>query len=229
MNTKSAIGLRIFYYVCIVLIIACAVVASCTLRTVEEGVWYRDKYNVALYIYKYHHLPNNFVTKSQASDMKNGAEKRNYNIGGDTFYNREGHIDNPNNIRLVECDIYTGQNNISSRGAERLVFFSDGSLVLYTSDHYDTFNAITMWDINGLSYGLYIGAGVVLLIQISTALFITILRRKTKLNGFTELVVSLEVTLVCVIIVALSPVLFILWIIDTVRQRILARHPELDV
>ncbi|MCH5156504.1 MAG: hypothetical protein J1G02_01340 [Clostridiales bacterium] len=165
--------------VCILLVVACIVAGACTLRTVQEDGWYRSKYYVALYIYTYHELPDNFITKEQASNIKDGTEKKKYNIGGDTFFNREGHIDNPEGIRLVECDIYTGTSSISSRGAERIVFFSDGSLVLYTSDHYDTFTPITMWDINGTSYVLF-GASGVSFVALVVVVSVGISKRKSR-------------------------------------------------
>lgn len=179
MDKKAPIKFYIVIGICILLTVACAVAGVYTLRTVEEGSWYRSKYYVALYVYTYHELPPNFITKEQASNIRDGMEKKQYNIGGDTFYNREGRIDNPDNIRLVECDIYTGGSNISNRGAERIVFFSDGSLVLYTADHYDTFTPITMWDINGTSYVLFgASGGSFLVLVIVTAVKIS--KRKSK-------------------------------------------------
>ena len=224
MNSKSSVKYRVVFYVLVLLTVACLVAGFCTLRTVKESGWYRNKYDVALYIYTYHELPSNFITKSQASSIKNANEKMQYNIGGDTFYNREGHIDNPNNIPLVECDIYTGQNSIVSRGADRIVFFSDGSLVLYTADHYDTFTPITMWDINFVSYTLFGATGAMFLTQLLVATFATAFKRHSKVNGFTQWLVSLEVLAVTVLIVAFSPILLVLWIVDSILQRRISRH-----
>ena len=78
-------------------------------RAVIEGWWnevraayavndpngtYTSKNDVALYIYLYHRLPNNFVTKRQAENLYgwDGGSLSTYGmcIGGDRFYNNEG-------------------------------------------------------------------------------------------------------------------------------------------
>lgn len=223
MNNKTAIKYRIIFYICMIAAVVCLIVGFCTQTTVNQGGWYTGKYSVAMYIYKYHELPPNFITKSEASNIMDANIKRQYNMGGDTFYNKEGHIDNPNNIRLVECDIYTGNCNITNRGTERIVFFSDGSLVLYTSDHYATFTPVTMWsimwNINTFSCVMFTLSGVLLLTQLLVAIFATIYKRKDNINGFTQWLVSLEVMGVIVLIVAFSPVLLVLYVVDAVIQR----------
>ena len=222
MNNKTAMKYRVVFYLCILVAVACLVVGFCTINTVEQNGWYRNKYNVALYIYEYHCLPDNFITKDEAAKITDGNTKIKYNIGGDTFYNREGIIDNPNNIALVECDIYTGNNNISSRGAERIVYFTDGSLVLYTSDHYSSFTPITkwdiMWNINTLSCILFSASGALLLTQLIVAIFATLSKRNGT-NGFEQWIVSLEVIAVMVLVVVFSPILLILWLIDVIRTK----------
>ena len=109
----------------------------------EDGS-YTSKEDVALYLLTYGHLPNNFVTKSE-------AEKAGWNggsieyvlpgkcLGGDRFGNREGQLPNAKGRTWRECDINTLGKR--SRGPERLVYSNDG-LIYYTSDHYETFTLV---------------------------------------------------------------------------------------
>lgn len=103
----------------------------------ENGV-YNSAEDVALYLHIYGHLPENYITKSEARDLGwNGGSVENYApgcaIGGDTFGNREGVLPEG---RYHECDIDTiGEN---SRGAKRLVYSDDGR-IYYTEDHYESF------------------------------------------------------------------------------------------
>ncbi len=112
---------------------------------IDEDGYYSDKDEVALYIYTYDKLPNNYITKRQASDL--GWESSegnlwdvtdNMSIGGDRFGNREGLLPDKEARQYYECDInYEG----GYRGAERLVYSNDG-LIYYTADHYDTFELL---------------------------------------------------------------------------------------
>lgn len=102
---------------------------------------YTSKDDVALFIYLYKRLPNNFVTKNQAEDLYgwSGGSLSKYGmcIGGDRFYNNEGRL--PSGYTYYECDIDTLYS--SKRGAKRLVFTYSG-IVYYTSDHYKTFTRL---------------------------------------------------------------------------------------
>lgn len=102
---------------------------------------YTTKEDVALYIYLYKRLPNNFVTKNQAEDWYgwSGGSLSKYGkcIGGDRFYNNEGRL--PSGYTYYECDIDTLYS--SKRGAKRLVFTYSG-IVYYTSDHYESFTRL---------------------------------------------------------------------------------------
>lgn len=102
---------------------------------------YTSKNDVALYIYLYHRLPNNFVTKRQAENLYgwDGGSLSAYGmcIGGDRFYNNEGLL--PGGYTYYECDIDTLYS--SKRGAKRLVFTYSG-IVYYTSDHYRSFTRL---------------------------------------------------------------------------------------
>jgi len=105
---------------------------------------YNTKEDVALYIHLYGHLPNNYITKSQARDLGwEGGSVERYApgkcIGGDRFRNYEGQLPHAPGRTWTECDIDTWGH--SSRGAKRIVFSNDG-LIYYTDDHYETFTLL---------------------------------------------------------------------------------------
>jgi len=111
-----------------------------------EGVIDRDgvftsKDDVALYLYTYHELPSNFITKKEAQKLGwEGGSLEPYApghcIGGTYFGNYEGTLPEKNGREYHECDIDTlGK---KSRGAKRIVYSNDG-LIYYTEDHYSTF------------------------------------------------------------------------------------------
>ena len=79
---------------------------------------------------------------------------------------------------------------------------------------------------NLVSYILFGSAGALLLVQLLVATFATALKRKSKVNGFDQWLVSLEVLTVILLVVAFSPILLILWVIDAIQQSKLARSSE---
>lgn len=109
----------------------------------EEG-WYYSADEVALYLHLYGHLPDNFITKSEAASLGwEGGSVEPYApdhvIGGDKFGNREGLLPDAKGRYYYECDIDTlGED---SRGAKRIVFSNDG-LIYYTEDHYESFELL---------------------------------------------------------------------------------------
>ena len=110
----------------------------------EERGSYTGRDELALYIHTYGHLPDNFVTKSEARQTGwNGGSLEGYLpgkcIGGDRFGNREGLLPDADGRVWTECDVNTL--GADSRGAERIVFSNDG-LVYYTDDHYDSFQLL---------------------------------------------------------------------------------------
>lgn len=111
------------------------------LPLIEEDGWYYSVEDVSLYLFLYGFLPENFITKNDARSLGwSGGSVEYYlegaAIGGDQFGNREKLLPAEYGRTYYECDINTlGQN---SRGAERLVFSSDG-LIFYTNDHYESF------------------------------------------------------------------------------------------
>ena len=113
-----------------------------TESSIAEDGSYTTKEDVALYIHTYGKLPQNFITKKQARELGwGGGSLEPYApgmcIGGDRFGNYEGLL--PEGHSYTECDVNTL--GASSRGAERIVFSSDG-LIYYTGDHYASFTLL---------------------------------------------------------------------------------------
>ncbi len=113
-------------------------------KIAEDG-WYTSKEDVALYLFTYGRLPDNYITKSEAKNLGWENSKKNMNsvcngcsIGGDQFGNREGLLPKKDGRVYYECDIdFDGKN----RGTKRIVFSNDG-LIYYTSDHYKSFELL---------------------------------------------------------------------------------------
>lgn len=88
-------------------------------------------------------LPQNFITKKQASELGwQGGDLWRYargkSIGGDRFGNFERRLPDKKGRIWRECDIeYRG----GPRGAKRLIFSNDG-LIFYTADHYESFERV---------------------------------------------------------------------------------------
>lgn len=117
--------------------------------TLDIDGTYTTADDVALYIYLYDELPDNFMTKDEARDLGwTGGGLEDYApgmcIGGDYFGNYEGLLPKEQGRTYTECDINTlGED---SRGAERIVFSNDG-LIFYTDDHYESF--VLLYDEDG--------------------------------------------------------------------------------
>lgn len=108
---------------------------------IEEDGTYTTRDDVALYLYTYDHLPDNFITKKEARALGwEGGSLEPYApgkcIGGDRFGNREGALPDGS---YHECDIDTL--GAKSRGSKRLVYSDDGR-IYYTGDHYETFDLL---------------------------------------------------------------------------------------
>ena len=111
---------------------------------IDEDGWYYSAEDVALYLYTFGHLPENFITKDEARDLgwEGGSVEKfapGYAIGGDKFGNREGLLPQEKGRQYYECDIDT--DGRSSRGAKRIVYSNDG-LIYYTDDHYESFTLL---------------------------------------------------------------------------------------
>ena len=113
----------------------------------DENADYNSEEDVAAYIYRYGHLPENYITKQEAQavgwiggsvqDVAPGKS-----IGGDRFYDDyyvgDG-LARAEGRYYTECDVNTDDKD--DRGAERIVFSNDG-LVYYSPDHYVTFDLL---------------------------------------------------------------------------------------
>lgn len=111
---------------------------------IDEDGFYTTKEDVALYIYTYGRLPDNFITKKEAEALGwsgGGLDDYAYGycIGGNKFGNYEGLLPEKNGRKYTECDIDTM--HASKRGAKRIVFSNDG-LIYYTDDHYESFTLL---------------------------------------------------------------------------------------
>ena len=112
---------------------------------IDESGTYTSKDEVALFIHLYGHLPDNYITKSEAEDLGWVNSKGNLadvapgkSIGGDKFGNREGLLPEKPGRKYYECDIdYVS----GMRNAKRIIFSNDG-LVYYTEDHYESFEKL---------------------------------------------------------------------------------------
>jgi len=112
---------------------------------IEELSSYTSKDEVALYIYTFEKLPDNFITKQQAMKLGWDNSKGNLwevtdqkSIGGDVFRNFEGLLPKEKGRIYYEADIdYQG----GYRNALRIVFSNDG-LIFYTNDHYSSFERL---------------------------------------------------------------------------------------
>lgn len=107
---------------------------------ITEDGQYCTVNEVAAYIKAYHHLPSNFIKKSEAKALGwSGGPLKKYapgkSIGGDVFTNRQGILPS-SSFDYIECDINA---NGTSRGAERIVYNTGDFRVYYTSDHYSSF------------------------------------------------------------------------------------------
>ena len=112
---------------------------------IDEYGAYNSKEDVALYLYTYGHLPENYITKSEARQLgwEGGSVEKyageGFAIGGDKFGNREGLLPKAEGRQYYECDIDTVGSD--DRGSKRIVWSNDG-LIYYTSDHYGSFTLL---------------------------------------------------------------------------------------
>ena len=109
--------------------------------TIDYDGIYTTKEDVALYLYTYGELPQNFITKKEAKKLGwEGGSLEPYApgmcIGGDNFGNYEEILPVEDGVTYKECDIDTL--GAEKRGAKRIVFSNDGN-IYYTEDHYESF------------------------------------------------------------------------------------------
>ena len=109
--------------------------------TIDYDGIYTTKEDVALYLYTYGELPQNFMTKKEARKLGwEGGSLEPFApgmcIGGDNFGNYEEILPVEDGVTYKECDIDTL--GAEKRGAKRIVFSNDGN-IYYTEDHYESF------------------------------------------------------------------------------------------
>lgn len=116
---------------------------------VDEQIYvdgnYTSKEDVSLYIHLYGELPDNFITKKEATKLGWNNKEGNLwevapgkSIGGDYFGNYEGLLPEDDDRDYFECDIdYEG----GYRNAKRIIYSNDG-LIYYTEDHYESFELL---------------------------------------------------------------------------------------
>ena len=119
-------------------------------QTLDEHGVYDTKDEVALYLYTYHRLPDNFMNKQDAryAGWKSGALHlvvEGKCIGGDVFHNYEKKLPVIDGT-YYECDLNTL--NSKQRGTQRLVW-SEYWDIYYTEDHYETFEQLYWGEGNG--------------------------------------------------------------------------------
>lgn len=114
-------------------------------NTISEDGEYISKEEVAAYLHEFDHLPNNYITKTEAKDLGWVSKEGNLykvapgkSIGGDYFGNHEGILPKEKGRQYYECDIDTDG---TYRGSKRIVYSNDG-LIYYTEDHYTTFELL---------------------------------------------------------------------------------------
>ena len=114
------------------------------LNIVYEDEEYNNYLDVIAYIFYYHKLPKNYLTKSQAKNLgwKGSGNVwvnnnlRGKNIGGDVFNNYEQILPILSNRPYIEVDVNCSG---GSRGKYRIVYNKYTFDIYYTDDHYETF------------------------------------------------------------------------------------------
>lgn len=104
-------------------------------KTVYIDSVYNQKEDVALYLVAFKKMPSNYYERDEFSKLASKFTQENLiSCYGGKFSNREKIL--PLNDSYHELDInYRG----GGRGAERIVFNNNYSIVYYTSDHYKSF------------------------------------------------------------------------------------------
>lgn len=107
-----------------------------TPKKLDEDGYYTTRNDVALYLYTFHKLPSNYVTKD-SGERPAGSSTR---IGGDYFSNKASDSPTglclPNLYKYTECDVDASGTSSSQRGTHRIVY-SFSFKIFYTYDHYE--------------------------------------------------------------------------------------------
>lgn len=114
------------------------------LNQVKENLEYVNHLDVVAYIYYFHKLPSNYLTKNQAKSLGwKGSGNLWVNdklkgkaIGGDTFKNYEQLLPLVDKNTYIEVDVNCSGGN---RGKYRIVYNRYTFDIYYTDDHYNSF------------------------------------------------------------------------------------------
>lgn len=132
LDTSNRKKLRLSYYFILLFLILISFLTSVNVKEDEE---YIDIDHIVVYIYEFGDTPSNYVPKYQ-SHLLEGDELYLYS----TFQNFEKLLPLEDTYQEVYINAVSGD-----AGAERLVY-SDKN-VYYTSDHYESFEIITVEEI----------------------------------------------------------------------------------
>lgn len=144
---------------------------------------YYSKNDVARYIYQHNSLPSNFVTeKGRYNSPLNISDTKSmmtlgYNQGGDEYWNKEGILSDKYTYK--EADIYSDR-DYYYRGSERLVYTTNSKeiVIYYTSDHYESFDKITEFQLQPASTIFSILEKLTIFISIGYFIFIIIVKKE---------------------------------------------------
>lgn len=153
-----------------------------------------------MYLFQYHKLPGNYITKAEAVVLfgTDGFQPKDGRIiGGDKHYYANAIVEYTNNTNLFECDLSYPlfENN---RGTKRLVYAQDYSEFLYSSNHYVSFTRIIPSRINLVSNIGYILFGIIVVGGCSISIFIIVKKRELKniyLEDLNEVVTNIVTVL----------------------------------
>lgn len=150
----------------IVVFIVLLFLPICTRKTMDINSPYTSKGDVALYLMQYHELPPNYITVYGNDYLEKHPEYNDdYAIGGDTHIN-DGKLKGfgvTEDVMLKECDIKgESYDKDYARGSLRLVYTCNTKSVrvFYTTDHYDTFEELTSFQLQLTSNVFWIIFGV---------------------------------------------------------------------
>lgn len=174
---------KIMAFLFLIIAVIFFIMPIATRVSVKKGESYEKKNEVALYLFKYKELPNNYRTKIEIKAMYNegliGSKQvvklalmDGYSYGGDKFAGEKtsykdwigNYTQNINN--LYECDIYENREKLikatnPNRGTHRLVYTGDCTEIYYSDNHYGEketpgFKKITKSSINRTSNTLWV-------------------------------------------------------------------------
>ena len=173
---------KIIAFLFLIIAVIFFIMPIATRVSVKKGEAYEKKNEVALYLFKYKELPDNYRTKTEIKAMYNedviGSDQvvklalmDGYSYVGDKFYGEKktnykdwigNYTQNLNN--LYECDIYEDRESLiknKNRGEYRLVYTGDCTEIYYSPNHYGQkktpgFKKITKSSINRTSNTLWV-------------------------------------------------------------------------